>query len=134
MAENSNAFQAEIKELEAKLEAKKREMVAAGTETPEKHVFKQVVREHTGHEAPSSSFNPHGSASASNPSPATKTTSPQDDEKLDQLVTHAFTKGIISAVSEARKLNVPFLVDMLHDRLVDEYYQKLLDARKLNIE
>lgn len=132
MAENINAFQAEIKELEAKLEAKKREMAASGTETPEKHVFKTVVREHTGHETAPSNMN---TAAASNsPAAGSAKLSPADEQKVDELVTHAFTKGIQAAVNEARKMNIPFLVDMLHDRLADEYYQKLLEARKLNID
>ena len=133
MTENINAFQAEIKELEAKLEAKKREMAASGTEAPEKHIFKAVVREHTGHETaptqPGSLSPSSGSQAAGAP-----ILSPADEQKIDELVTHAFTKGIPAAIEEARKMNVPFLVDMLHDRLADEYYQKLLEARKLNID
>lgn len=132
MAENINAFQAEIKELEAKLEAKKKEMAASGTESPEKHVFKAVVREHAGAETPVVNI-PASATKPGTTSPATPM-SPADEQKIDNLVMHAFTKGIPSAVDEARKLNIPFLVDMLHDRLADEYYQKLLEARKLNIE
>lgn len=133
MAENINAFQAEIKELEAKLEAKKREMAVSGTETPEAHMFKAVVREHAEQATPAidttapMATQPSTSASAGS-------LTPTDEQKLDELVTHAFTKGIPSAIAEARKINIPFLVDMLHDRLADEYYQKLLEARKLNQE
>jgi hypothetical protein len=133
MTENINAFQAEIKELEARLEAKKREMAASGAETPERHIFKSVVREHTGHEKsiPSAGTN---TPTAQSISPQTTPLSPADEQIIDNLVTHAFTKGINAAVNEARKMNVPFLVDMLHDRLADEYYQKLLEARKLNTD
>ncbi len=133
MTENINAFQAEIKELEAKLEAKKKEMAASGSEAPEKHIFKTVVREHTGHEAtPAKPGSPSSSAGAQ--AAGAPILSPTDEQKIDELVTHAFTKGIPAAVDEARKMNIPFLVDMLHDRLADEYYQKLLEARKLNLE
>jgi hypothetical protein len=133
MAENINAFQAEIKELEAKLEAKKREMAASSTETPESHIFKAVVREHAAKDAPAGPTGasaPMVASTTSKPAPLT----PADEQKIDELVTHAFTKGISAAVNEARKMNMPFLVDMLHDRLADEYYQKLLEARKLNAE
>jgi hypothetical protein len=134
MAENINAFQEEIKALEAKLEAKKREMAASGTETPEKHLFKEVVREHSGRETPKVDITAAAQAAAKTGTIGASTTSPADEQKLDELVMHAFTKGIASAVNEARKMNIPFLVDMLHDRLVDEYYEKLLEARKVNIE
>jgi hypothetical protein len=134
MAELSNAFQAEIQALEAKLEAKKKEMAASGTEQAEKQIFKTVVREHTGHETPSASLNQAGAAPQPGVSASAAALSPADEQKIDDLVSHAFTKGIISAVGEAKKTGIPFLVDMLHDRLADEYYQKLLDARKLNAD
>jgi len=133
MAENINAFQEEIKALEAKLEAKKREMAASGTEAAsERNVFKEVVREHTGHETPAVVIPTIRSSAGAGAAQGGVALSPADEQKIDNLVTHAFTKGIAAAVSEARKMNVPFLVDMLHDRLADEYYQKLLESRKLN--
>lgn len=134
MAENINAFQAEIKELEAKLEAKKREMSAAGVEAPEKHLFHEVVREHARAEGDSNAPTAPLSTAPTTYNAGTPALSPADEQQLDTLVMHAFTKGISSAVHEARRLNIPFLVDMLHDRLADEYYQKLLEARKLNQE
>ncbi len=132
MAENINAFEQEIKELEAKLEAKKKEMAASGTEAQERHLFKTVLREHTGHEpvAPSPLPTPATGSQAS----GSIAVSPADEQKIDNLISHAFTKGISSAIHEARKMNIPFLVDMLHDRLADEYYQKLLEARKISTE
>ncbi|MDO8602129.1 MAG: hypothetical protein Q7R62_03355 [bacterium] len=123
----------EIQELEAKLEAKKREMAQAGAEVSEKHLFKTVVHEHTGHEMPPANTGIPATPRSGSTSTAV-VLSPADEQKVDELVMHAFTKGITSAVSEARKLNIPFLVDMLHDRLVDEYYQKLLESRKLRAE
>lgn len=133
MTENINAFQAEIKELEAKLEAKKREMAASGVETPEPHLFKTVLREHATPDTLPGQTNAPASAAASTTAKPTPLT-PADEQKIDDLVSHAFTKGITAAVNEARKMNMPFLVDMLHDRLADEYYQKLVEARKLNQE
>ncbi len=132
MEPSQEIFTAEIKALEAKLEAKKREMAAAGTEAGERHVFKEVVREHAGIERPIQQYSTVGGTA---PRPGTiagqTVISKQDEEVLDQLVSHAFTKGIRSAIAEARKTNIPFLIDLLHDRLVDEYYDKLLQARKI---
>lgn len=130
MAEQPNSFQAEIKALEARLEEKKREMAAAGTEISEKHVFKTVIKEHGGDlPAPSAAPVQKPVTTQSN-----ATLSPAEEQHLDTLITHAFTKGIKAAVSEARKSQMPYLIDALHDRLADEYYQKLLEARKINTE
>lgn len=130
MAEQLNSFQAEIKALEARLEEKKREMAAIGTEVSEKHVFKTVIKEHSG-DLPTPNTAPAQQAAVAQ---SATTLSPAEEQHLDTLITHAFTKGIKAAVSEARRTQMPYLIDALHDRLADEYYQKLLEARKINTE
>ncbi len=125
---NSETFHQEIAHLEAQLAAKKQEFMKSGEHLPEKQVFKEVVREHA--------FAGEGVASAT-PSAGTTTAAPartttqEDEEQINTLIAQAFTKGIASAVAEARKIGDPYLIDMLHDRLADEYYQKLLAARKI---
>lgn len=133
MAEHIQNFQSEILELEKKLEAKKKEMAAAGVEAPEKHIFKTVVKEHAaGPEVNTSNQNfqttPQSAATASGQ------LSPADEAQIDTLIEHAFMKGIPAAIELAKKSNVPFLIDMLHDRLADEYYDKLIEARKLKAD
>ena len=123
-------FNQEIAELEAKLASKKQELMQAGVETPEKHVFKEVIREHAFAGEATAPIIPTATT-ASTTSTAPRTTTPQEEATLNTFVAHAFTKGISSAVAEARKTNNPFLIDTLHDRLVDEYYQKLVAARKI---
>jgi len=124
---SSEVFHQEIADLEAKLAAKKQEMLSAGIEKPEQHVFKEVLRDHaftseaTGISAPSTSST---SAPARQPSD-------HDEATIAPIIAHAFTKGISSAVAEARKLGDPYLIDLLHDRLADEYYQRLVAARKV---
>ena len=128
MAEQTEIFNNEIRELEAKLEAKKRELAGVNPERlPERDVFRQVVREHAG--------SPTEITTAPTATPAPGTTSqplkPEDERKLEHLIQIAFSKGIVAAVSEARKTDSPYFIDLLHDYLADQYYQKLLSARRL---
>ncbi len=125
---NPEIFNQEIADLEAKLAAKKQELMKSGTESSEKTVFKQVVREHASPEASLGSFIPSQKPQTTTP---TRTTTPADEEKLNVFISHAFAKGIASAIKEAKSTGDAYFVDLLHDRLADEYYQKLLQARKI---
>lgn len=128
MAETPS-FHQEIAELEAKLAAKKQELLNSGVESTEKHILKQVIREHvTPSEQPKVAI--PAATSTTSASPARKPTT-QEEQQLNVLVAHAFTKGLAAAISEARRSGDAFFIDMLHDRLADEYYQKLLAARKI---
>lgn len=127
MQQNPEVFNQEIKELEAKLEAKKREMAEAGQQHPEKKIFKEVLREHAPFEVQSNATPVTGTQ----PAPVDEPTN-EEKQHLNALVTHSFTKGIGSAVAEAKKTNNPYFIDLLHDRLADEYYEKLVQARKIN--
>ncbi len=127
--QTAEAFSQEIAVLEAKLAAKKQELLKTGVESAEKTVFKQVVREHT---------EPAGPAQAQIATPATASTTssqsltPAQTQQLNLLIAHAFTHGLAAAVAEAKKMGDSFFVDMLHDRLADEYYDRLVAARKVN--
>ena len=129
--QNTEAFNQEIAELEAKLAAKKQELMRSGMESPEKVVFKQVVREHvTPSEQPNANI--PVATPAKTAAPAARKPTTQEEQKLNVLVAHAFTRGLSAAIAEAKKTGDAYFVDMLHDRLADEYYQKLLAARKIN--
>ncbi|MFH1508991.1 MAG: hypothetical protein ABIE68_02400 [bacterium] len=52
-------------------------------------------------------------------------------QNLQQLVNIAFTKGIDEAIDQAKKTDDPYLIDELHDTLVSELYDKLIEAGKL---
>ncbi len=126
--QNTENFQQEIALLEQKLATKKQEMLQSGIETPEKHIFKEVVREHGfAGEMPKTQI-PAAAPAANVPA---RTATAEEQASLNTLIAHAFTKGIAEAVSEARKIGNPFLIDTLHDRLVDEYYEKLVMAKKI---
>lgn len=121
---------AEIAQLETKLEQKKKELAGGSTEQTEQNIFRQVVREHASPEG-ARMVNYSATAPAPTASAASSLT-PTETQALQTLVQFAFSKGIAAAVSEARKKHTPYFVDLLHDQLADEYYQKLLAARKIN--
>lgn len=130
MAENQEIFNQEIAELEAKLAAKKRELLTSNAESSEKEIFKQVVREHaSGTEAGLTMSVPSQNPQTTAP---VRTATPQEEQKIQALIGEAFNKGLSHAVRSARATGDAYFVDLLHDRLSDEYYQKLLQARKIN--
>ena len=126
----------EIRELERKLGEKKRELAEqGGTAAPEKEIFREVLREHVGAAQPAE---PSGGAPLGLPIPPLPPAAPADaakaaerEVKLRLLIEHALTRGIADAAAKARAES-PYLVDELHDRLVDEYYDKLLALRKID--
>jgi len=130
---NPEAFHQEIADLEAKLAAKKQELTRSGIETPEKAVFKQVLREHVSPGEQARVVVPTTSTT-STIQQTTQSVTPAQQQKANLLIAHAFTKGLVSAIDEAKKSNDPYFIDLLHDRLADEYYQKLLAARKIQPE
>jgi hypothetical protein len=129
--ETPEKLNSEIAELEQKLKEKKQEFLETGKEQPEKQVFSEVIKEHVQETSGARELvlSPAGSTSPGSSVPRQITT--QDEEKISELIAYAFKHGLQSAVKEAKKLNDPFFVDILHDRLADEYYEKLLQARKI---
>ena len=130
----------EIRELEQKLAEKKR-VLAEGGAVPreEKEVFREVMREHIGEKLPSplpATPPPVSKPSAGAPlmpgiAPARNHADDAAREaKVAALVERAMTTSIESAIRAAQAEN-PYLVDALHDRLADEYYEKLIQLRKL---
>lgn len=127
-SQHTEIFTKEIAELEAKLAAKKQELVRAGVESPEHAIFKQVVREHvTPGEAPAPTASPTSPA----PTTSTRTATKDDEAKANVFIARAFTGGIKAAIAEAKKTGDAFFLDYLHDQLADAYYQKLLVAKKI---
>ena len=129
----------EIKKLEQQLEQKKRELMQSGAAAPEeKEVFRQVLKEHIETlrpVAPSIPLTPHV------PPPPSTTPTVQDTQTDTQnreineatvrlLIEKAMTGTIDDAVSEAQKIS-PYMVDELHDHLVDDMYDKLIALRKV---
>ena len=129
----------EIQKLEQQLEAKKRALAETGAPAPEeKEIFREVVKEHIETLAPSSP------TPIPTPPPVTHIPVPvvpqdvQADVRKQEanqatvrmLVEKAMTGTIEDAVKEAQKIS-PYMVDELHDYLIDDMYSKLLALRKI---
>ena len=128
----------EIRALEQKLEEKKRALAEAGTSPQEeKEIFREVVREHVAESAAEQGA-PASAVPLSPLPPTNATQKPADDKatidarekKIVALVEYAMTHTIEAAVKMA-EAESPYLVDELHDRLADHYYEKLVQLRKL---
>lgn len=130
--------EAEIKELERKLEQKKRELAEKEiVQSEEKEIFREVLREHIEEKKSAPQEQPVFS-SLKKSQTAIDLKKKQDDdlkkeereEQIKSLIEVALTKTIAEAVKMAESAS-PYLLDELHDRLVDDYYDKLLALRKL---
>ena len=138
--ESIQSLEEELRLLEEKLAARKME----GKE--EKEVFRDVLREHVESAKETiekeldmdsvSSANAPGAPSFSYAAQARrKADDLREKEHHDQvvaLVEIALTKGVLAAVQVARHLNNPHLLDDFHDMLIDEYYDKLVQARQIS--
>lgn len=124
----------EIRALEQRLEEKKRELAHSGAEgRPEKEIFREVVREHidrSGAEIANRSFPTNGTADIEKRN-GIPHGSGKHEEELGMLVALALSGSIAGAVEKAYRES-PYLLDALHDRLADEYYDKLLALRKID--
>ena len=121
----------ELNILHHRFEAKKNENTP---DQSEKDIFRNVFRER---------FNELRQSIQSVPPPAkmppaikNSTTIKNDDtnkdreEKLQSLIEAAFSGGPGMAIDSAQKLG-DYYLDELHDRLADEYYEKLIQFQKL---
>lgn len=134
---NTSSLESEIQALQQKLEEKKRELQAGAENMPhEKEIFREVLREHV-EDTRYKMQDTDDMAKVSIPvSPSITTDQQTTDavehaEEIEALVHIAFSEGILKAVQAARETRNPHIVDELHDRLVDEYYDKLLAARQI---
>jgi len=130
----------EIRALEQKLEQKKREFASGGAEIPhEKEILREVLREHIEQARPQV---PQESTAVP-PAAATHILTDGLKKKADELkekgkraeqVRHLVEVALTRTIHEAVKVAesaTPYLLDELHDHLVDDYYEKLVALRKI---
>lgn len=128
----------EIKALEEKLQQKKQELLSRGAPVPEeKEVFREVLKQHIEEAHPVSPpqvtpISGLGHLPADDFKKKTDNTKEKEirQEQVRDLVELALSSSIRDAIKEAEK-STPYLLDELHDHLVDEYYDKLLALRKI---
>lgn len=129
----------EIKKLEQELEQKKHELAGFGATAPEeKELFRAVLKEHIETlrpVAPSVPITPHLPPLPSTTATAQDTQADIQKREIDEatvrlLIEKAMAGTIDDAVKEAQKIS-PYMVDELHDHLVDDMYDKLIALRKV---
>ncbi len=125
----------EIAELERLLEEKKKALEAEGKKVEEKEAFKETFREtYGGALAPPAVTPAQPPPSAPLKSFAAKRAddlkSKERERQISDLVAMALTRGIGAAADAARQ-TTPWLMDELHDRLQDRYYEELIQRKKL---
>ena len=130
----------EIKKLEQQLEQKKRELTETGAAPKEeKEIFREVLKERIESLKPSAPSVPSVPYAPSPPTvtPAAPHDTAADVKKKEEeeqavraLVEKAMTGTIEDAVKEAQKIS-PYMLDELHDHLVDDFYAKLIALRKI---
>lgn len=128
--ESKNIHEREIKELEQLLEEKKKEFFEHGEEKEHKEVFKEVFSEK--YRQIAGAPVPPSVGSGVVPVAPTKSSaiSEEKETELKSFIEMAFADGLVSAVNRA-KARSPWLLDELHDRLSDEYYEKLIQAGQI---
>lgn len=124
----------EIRQLEEKLAAKKKEIEERGEIKHEKEVFREVLKEHIEEIRPGPADLTTGGKPAISDSAMQTAQKIKDDEQksqLEHLLRVALGESLLKAVHIAEALG-PYMLDLLHDTLADQYYEKLLAARKIN--
>lgn len=122
----------EIAELERRLQEKREALAREGRVLEEKEAFRETFYETYGDALqpevapPQPSAAPRDRRGAPPPAPATQAA----QEQLEVLIALAFTKGVRAATEAARRAT-PWLMDELHDELVDRYYEHLIQLKQL---
>lgn len=110
-----------------RFEEKKRLLESTGAKPESKEIFKVTFREHIAERRPS--------VIAAEPRPVSDSrpvsTVAADDQELQSLVNLALEKGVFTAIKKA-EAETPYLIDALHDTLVDHYFEKLVATGKLS--
>lgn len=126
----NNIHEREIRELEQLLEEKKKELIERGEEKERKEIFKEVFQEKY-RKIAGAPVPPPVAPGTAPVTPAKTPVVPEEKEtELQTLIQAAFSDGLVAAVSRAKAAN-PWLLDELHDRLSDEYYEKLVQAGEI---
>jgi hypothetical protein len=129
----------EIKELERKLEEKKREMAQREiAPREEKEILREVLRERVEEVTPGRPKDTGILSGIPHVPPLTEELQKKADEvktkereeQVRNLVELALSKSIEDAVKVAQQAT-PYLLDELHDHLVDDYYEKLVQLKKI---
>jgi hypothetical protein len=142
MPENSGNVEREIAILEQKL-AEKKASLGKVENFSEKEFVKETIKERMSEapifSAPQKSVTSAKKSAQTTPTPlvATGKVTVQDlqqlskEKQLDILVGIAMTQSIPESVSLAQATDNPYILDELHDVLVDKFYSELVKRGKI---
>jgi len=132
----------EIRELERRLEEKKRELAERGRAVPqqeEKKILREVLKQYIeqARQAPAEEKPTAAPPPAAIPLMDELRKKAEElkrkevrEQQVAALIELAMTRGINTAVNIA-KAATPWLLDELHDHLIDDYYDKLVALRRI---
>lgn len=119
----------EIRELERLIQQKKEALKETRELKDSREVLKDVFREKYGDKFQTPKESAISETFPSQPeSTNERLKQEQREQRINNLIQIAFREGIEKAAGEAKK-STPWLLDELHDRLIDEYYQKLVQVK-----
>jgi hypothetical protein len=119
---STQKFKEEIKGLEAALEAKKKEMAESGLEFKPVEEAKELIKEYTAEIPPAAELPPliRPQEEDEIQKAVGRLQNEEHAGQIEQILNIAREKGILKAVSVARALKNPHLLDDFHDRLALE--------------
>lgn len=91
----------------------------------DKEAFRRVFTEYAGQTTP-----PPTAASASTGPPG-PVFSPAEEGIIQSIIEEALASGLHGAIGKARGTHRPEIIDAVHDRLTDEYWEKLVAAKRI---
>lgn len=116
----------EIASLEKRLAEKRAELAHEEVSTEHETTQVDVERQHLREEIQRHiSETPHPSVPVLKGASDAMQGQPQQ-QQVTMLLELALEKGVVHAVKVAEELNDPYLLDRLHDELVDHFYEKML--------
>lgn len=125
----------EIAELERLLAEKKQTLSREGKPFAEREVFREAFHEKYGEQLPgavaSGGILPHAlPPQPTTPSAGDAVKTAEREAQIKSLIELALVKGVRAATNLARHAS-PWLLDELHDRLQDAYYEKLVQLKQI---
>ena len=111
-----------VKRAEALQESESKEL----TPEKEKEILKETISEQTQKAQPITPIQQQAIAHLGQ-----KIKDEPKERQIQLLINMAFEKGVVEAIEVAKSLDSLYLIDELHDILVDELYNKLVTEKKI---
>jgi len=140
MPDSQNIYSGkDFNQLVENFEERRRILESQGEQAPDKEIAKEVIKSEIEKGLETMPQQPvSGTEFVNVPTPQTIShdlaVSEDEAQKiLNELIEIAFGKSIYQAVQSARKTSNAYLIDSLHDQLVDKFYERLVELGKIKI-